>query len=203
MKEKDFNRLSKEMKVAYLERGGIVEPDIPIKVIHYRRLEKKQEKKSNKFKSHKRIRQDVVKRLARELNENLPRSEKWFQKLWAEHKHHNDVYNYAYKGIYIPDVINKQYKYIIEIDGSIHDKHQQKKKDLKRDQYFEKEGYITFRITAYDRIQFDKLVKAIVEYRNKQDYIRRSSDGKHHKRELKRFVDQCIRCKNKALDQDI
>lgn len=203
MKQKDFNKLSKEMKAAYLERGGVVEPDIPIKVIHYRRIEKKEAKKSNKGKGYKRIRQDVVERLAKNLNENLPRTEKWFQKLWAEHKHHNDIYNCVYKGIYIPDVINKQYKYIIEIDGSIHDSKDQKKKDFNRDMYFQKEGYITFRVTAYDRVQFDKLVKAIKEFRNKQDYIRRSSDGKHHRRELKRFVDQCIRCKNKALDRDI
>jgi len=203
MKQKDFNKLSKEMQSAYLERGGVIEPDVPIKIIHYKRTQKKEIIKSNKNKGHRRIRKEVVERLANELKSDLPRSEKWFQKLWAKHKHHRDQYNEAYKGKYIPDVINTQYKYVIEVDGSFHDSDKQKAKDKARDKYFESEGYITFRLKAYDQNQFEQLVSAIKFIRNKQDIIRRSNKSKHHKREVKRFIDQCIRCKNKALDQEL
>ena len=88
-----------------------------------------------------------LERTAARLNRNLPASEKWFQSLWRKHNF-QDKYNKPF-GPYIPDVINEEYKYIIEIDGSIHNTSEQQFKDKKKDAFYKRAGYQVFRI-SYD-----------------------------------------------------
>lgn len=96
------------------------------------------------------------------INKDLPLSEVWFQSKWKldfpDHKLnvYQDKYNYPF-GSYIPDVINLGYKYIIEIDGTIHETPEQKLKDLKKDSYYYKRGYKVFRIKAYDNEAYELL----------------------------------------------
>jgi very-short-patch-repair endonuclease len=87
-------------------------------------------------------------RFALTLNENLPKSEQWFQEKYRDHKHYNDLFNIPI-GYYIPDVSNNLYKYILEIDGSIHDLEEIKVKDLKKEQYYNQNGYRVIRVKAY------------------------------------------------------
>lgn len=109
-------------------------------------------------------------KFAKKLESKLPRSEKWFRDLWKPfqtiHKleYYSDRYNQP-EGPYIPDVINQAYKYVIEIDGSIHDFTSVKLKDAKKEWYFLNRGYKVFRIKAYDLKQFEVVRDTILKLR--------------------------------------
>lgn len=101
----------------------------------------------------------------RKLNENLPKSEQWFQRLYKSFQDSHDQYNMTWAG-YIPDVINKKYKYIIEIDGSIHDREDIKAKDKLKEELYWKSGYAVIRIVAYDIESFKEGLTRILRKRN-------------------------------------
>ncbi|MAF20708.1 MAG: endonuclease domain-containing protein [Candidatus Peribacteraceae bacterium] len=50
-------------------------------------------------------------------------------------------------GPYIADFLCKEHGTIIELDGKIHDKTEQKERDINRDEYLEELGYKILRIT--------------------------------------------------------
>lgn len=109
------------------------------------------------------------------LNKNLPKSEVWFQSKWKlDFKQPDlDLYKDKYNqplGSYIPDVINSGYKYIIEIDGSIHETVIQKFKDKQKDLYYARRGYKVFRIKAYDEATYEECKQNILNI--KQNTIR-------------------------------
>jgi len=116
MKKSKFDTLNSELQLEYLARGGFLEPETPIKTLHYRRYKEKspKKKKSKKTKSQHISKRTLkfVKQKAKELNENLPRSEVWFHELWADFKVHGDEYNAPFHK-FIPDVLNRQYRYPI------------------------------------------------------------------------------------------
>ena len=111
-----------------------------------------------------------IERYAEALNRDLARSERWFQSLWDKHTF-NDYYNHP-MGKYIPDVINFQYRYIIEVDGSVHETPEQKVKDLKKDAYYKSKGYQVFRITysvtdnESNILQYKTVLDAVLKIRN-------------------------------------
>ena len=121
----------------------------------------KRKKKSNSRK----IKRISLRSFAKNLNKNLPKSEVWFQDLYAIHKDPNDLYNKPLH-IRIPDVMNKIYKYIIEIDGSIHDTPKQQYKDYIKDSFYKRLGFKVFRIKAYDINSFNATISSIKELRN-------------------------------------
>lgn len=98
------------------------------------------------------------------LATDLPKSEAWFyRKYFKEHilrqftsKRFQDQFNKPTCNWYIPDVSNKGYRYIIEIDGSFHDRADQKLKDAKKDYNFKKRGYKVIRIKAFDEASYQK-----------------------------------------------
>ena len=96
-----------------------------------------------------------------------PKAEKWFWKLWKELEVYdkNDYSNLPF-GFFIPDVINHKYKYIIEIDEEFHrtDK-QQIKRDHIKDYFYEKQGFTSFRIIAYDQNSFNEVKNGIEKLR--------------------------------------
>lgn len=102
---------------------------------------------------------------AKELQANTPQSELWFYKLYQSYQHPKDLFNKAHKG-YIPDVINYQFRYIIEIDGSVHDTLRQQGRDRVKDNYFKRTGFKVFRIKAYDTFSFDQCIQQLIEFRN-------------------------------------
>lgn len=115
---------------------------------------KKKKRKKKKTKSRRQVYAD-------KLNENLPASEVWFQTKWATDIQQDKLDLYTDKfneplGSYIPDVINRGFKYIIEIDGSIHDTPEQQYKDRKKDAYYLRRGYQVFRIKAYCNISYSE-----------------------------------------------
>ena len=104
---------------------------------------------------------EFVKKRAEELNQNLPKSEIWFHNLYEQYRDKNDLNNHPFHNR-IPDVINKKYKYIIEIDGSVHDTLKQIKVDKKKNDLFIKSSYCVFRVKAFDEQSFNKFLKYIL-----------------------------------------
>ncbi len=92
-----------------------------------------------------------MKIFAAKLEANLPRSEVWFRSLWERHqlKDEHDQYNHVWCRR-IPDLVNHKYRYVIEIDGSYHDKPGQKKIDASKDRFYHAQGYEVYRLPAYN-----------------------------------------------------
>lgn len=106
----------------------------------------------------KKARKQQLEKYSKQLEDNLPKSEAWFRELYLkevfERKHTNpffkDRFNVAINNRYIPDVSNRGYRYIIEIDGSWHDRADVIMQDIKKDHYFKKRGYLVIRIKDKD-----------------------------------------------------
>lgn len=124
----------------------------------------KQEKRRNKrINKKKRIRR--LNAFANKLNQNLPRSECWFKSLYTRHYSiSSDKYNQPVNK-YIPDVVNLEFKYIIEIDGSVHNLDCVKLKDLTKEQVYTKLGFKVFRIRAYNELDYIKVIDELVKIR--------------------------------------
>lgn len=95
---------------------------------------------------------------ALKLEENTPKSELWFYGLYT--KYPNDLYNNAF-GPYIPDVINHNQMYVIEIDGSIHDLPEIQAKDAVKTKFYQSKGYNVYRIKAYDVDSFNACMRKL------------------------------------------
>lgn len=104
---------------------------------------------SEKVASHRKI-------YSERLKKTHTKSEVWFFDLYKSYQDIDDVYNEPL-GNYIPDMANHKYKYVVEIDGSIHDRPDIKEKDLKKDKYYKALGYRVMRIQAYDIQKFNKV----------------------------------------------
>lgn len=101
---------------------------------------------------------------AKELRKKIIPSEQWFMELYKPYRLTYDEFNVLFGG-YIPDVINKQYKYIIEVDGSIHNLKRIQLKDKRKDNRFISLGYKVFRIKAYDMESFFTAIKQLQDLR--------------------------------------
>jgi very-short-patch-repair endonuclease len=120
-----------------------------------------QKQKNNpKPKKTKKERRSRIKKYAKRLRENLPASERWFLDMWPYKELSNIVL-----GNRIPDIMNKDYRYIIEIDGSFHDSPEQKHIDMQKDCYYRSKGYKAFRVKAYDMQSYNECLIAIKELR--------------------------------------
>lgn len=106
------------------------------------------------------------------LEANLPKSEQWFRDLYSKElierklktKLHLDKYNTPVNRKYIPDVHNRGYKYVIEIDGSWHDQPEVQYKDRQKDYYFEKRGYCVIRIKAFNEESYKAGITQLKEH---------------------------------------
>lgn len=94
---------------------------------------------------------------AKKLNDKLAKSEVWFMSLYNNYKDMGDFFNKPL-GNYIPDVSNYTFKYVIEIDGSIHNLERVKAHDIKKNQYYSLHGYKVIRVSAYSEDQFKRLI---------------------------------------------
>lgn len=109
---------------------------------------------------------------AHELNTTkIPKSELWFKELYKDFIHKKDEFNGTLSSKYIPDVINRHFMYIIEIDGTIHKKEFKKNKDRIRTEFFIEQGFTVFRIEAFNIECFKKVITDIVRFRGKKSYI--------------------------------
>ena len=105
------------------------------------------------------------KQFAKSLRNNLPHSERWFFTLYNKHyRIMSDQSNLLFDK-YIPDIINKEFKYIIEVDGSIHDLAWVKRKDAKKTKRYTQLGYRVFRVKHGSIRQYIELIDELVKIR--------------------------------------
>jgi very-short-patch-repair endonuclease len=133
-----------------------------LKMFHKKRKRKKSRKASDKA---RRAQTKRIQKQSKRLKKVLPRSEQWFMKTYHSMQDQYDKFNEVL-GWYIPDVHNPTYKYIIEIDGSYHDRPDQKAKDLRKDLAYRRQGYTVIRIKAYDFASLEAGLKIVLELRN-------------------------------------
>lgn len=66
---------------------------------------------------------------------------------------------------YIPDLINFWFKYVIECDGSIHDREDVKARDARKDKFFRKNGFKVFRVRYGDLATLHKIADKVKKIR--------------------------------------
>jgi very-short-patch-repair endonuclease len=113
-----------------------------------------------KNKSVSRSRKEKLRKFAKSIK-NV-KSEMWFLSFYKPHN--KDQFNVPL-GKYIPDIVNKKLHYVIEVDGSIHDRPFMKKKDQKKDTYYYLKGFKVFRVKAYNETELPSILEAIYEWR--------------------------------------
>lgn len=114
--------------------------------------------KSKRLKSSKKLQE-----FAKEVESIQYPSEVWFRKLYKKRK--GDRYNEP-EGKYLPDLINREFKYIVEIDGSIHNLPRIQAKDRIKEEYYKVHGYVIFRIKAYDMESYKRFENDLDKYLN-------------------------------------
>lgn len=111
-----------------------------------------------------------IEQLARKLRKRQPKSELWFWKRYSELiiqenvTLYRDLSNEPFHGM-IPDVLNRGWKYVIEIDGSIHFSPYQRFKDNQKDAKYRSLGYKVFRIPHGNNEMLDRVLSEIIEIR--------------------------------------
>lgn len=110
-----------------------------------------------------------LKKIGKFLNKNCPKSEQWFMSLYKAHFVSKlDEFNKPFRSKYIPDVSNLVHKYIIEIDGSIHETPEQIEKDRIKDLYYKEHGFVVIRVQAYNNISYIEAIKQLFILRHKK-----------------------------------
>ena len=106
--------------------------------------------------------------IARELRQNETKAEKIVWHLLRNRGFLGLKFRRQHQiGLYIADFYCDELKLILELDGSIHLKKEQKEKDKLRDEYFKSEGFIVFRfknnIVLYrPEVLFQKIEKKLL-----------------------------------------
>jgi hypothetical protein len=133
------------------------------KASRFKKLKRKNSSVRSALKKNEPVNQ---KDLSTYLQFNPPASDRWFQRRWKESGmlHWLDRFN-SCEGPYIPDCINRNKKYVIEVNGSIHETPEMIKKDLEKKRYFESLKFKFFVVKPYDNKSFNELVIAVRELR--------------------------------------
>ena len=118
---------------------------------------------------------------AKELNEEEIESEEWFKEKFIKERIYDLLQVEYNKPIrrFIYDVYCKKYNFVIEIDGSIHDKQFQKEKDLDKDRLSSKYGLHVYRVKAYNDESYHKVIDKISS-RIKREYKKNFKDSLDH-----------------------
>jgi len=130
---------------------------------------KSKRKSASDRKKRKKARKQQLEKYSKQLEDNLPKSEAWFRNLYLKeeiHRNHanpffKDKFNVAINNKYIPDVSNRGYRYIIEVDGSWHDQPDVILRDIKKDYYFKKRGYLVLRVKDNDTESYKTAIEQL------------------------------------------
>lgn len=143
-----------------------------------------------------------VRTKANELNNNLPKSERWFLKRLKEKgillknfdlKPNQELFEK------IPDYVSHKYRVIIEIDGSIHELKHVKENDKKKDKLRTKLGYQVIRVKAYNEISLSSCIYKLKDLKTNYNPI--PSDTKRdikNKKQIEKRRHQQYKCKDKC-----
>jgi very-short-patch-repair endonuclease len=90
------------------------------------------------------------------------KSEQWFLALYEQSglRMTSDQFNIVF-GPFIPDCVNHAYRYVIEVDGSVHDRKDVKERDLRKTAFYQSQGYRVFRVKAFVESSFQKFCKKL------------------------------------------
>ena len=69
---------------------------------------------------------------------------------------------------YIPDLINFWFKYVIECDGSVHDRPDVKARDAAKDRFFRKNGFKVFRVRYGDMEKLKSVAAKVKKIREEK-----------------------------------
>lgn len=100
-------------------------------------------------------------RYAKRLNDNLPKSELWFDGLFKSHPLYSLFLKNQIINKYIVDLLCTEKKIVIEIDGSYHDREDQVARDFIKDMKLKKKGYEVIRVKAYDLDSYSTCIKTL------------------------------------------
>jgi very-short-patch-repair endonuclease len=95
-------------------------------------------------------RRKFIKMVANCLQHNTPKSELWFYEILKKHNMMDMFKKNIPVHTGIPDLVNIEYRIIVEIDGSVHDLEEVQKTDKKRQLEYESVGYDVFRVKHGD-----------------------------------------------------
>lgn len=110
---------------------------------------KSKKKDVKKIKEAKKRKKEAIIRFSKTIPQ--AKSEAWFEEaLVRKQIKRNFFERNAYFGGYLPDYVNKDYKVIIEVDGSIHDLEHVKAHDKRKDSKYRQHGMTIIRVIAYD-----------------------------------------------------
>lgn len=114
-------------------------------------VKRKKTKKGSKKNSRMNI-------FAKRLNEDLPKSEIWFDGKFKSHQFYSQFKKNVVVGKYIVDLLDSRNRIVIEVDGSIHDNEVQKFKDFLKDKYLTDKRYTVIRVVAYDEESYNNCI---------------------------------------------
>lgn len=98
---------------------------------------------------------------AKRLNNNLPKSEVWFDEKFKAYTHYKLFKKNAVIGNYIVDLLDSSNRIAIEVDGSIHDNEVQKFRDFLKDKYLADRQYTVIRVVAYDEESYNNCIQKL------------------------------------------
>lgn len=107
---------------------------------------------------------DYIETRAGELNDNLPKSERWFKAKIKQEWFYRKMgfeFNKPMFGTFIYDLYSENYRLCIEVDGSIHGTPTQEQKDLFKTNDTISKGFHIIRVQAYNDESYNKAVLLI------------------------------------------
>jgi very-short-patch-repair endonuclease len=107
----------------------------------------------------------TLKEFAEALNNDLPKSEVWFKNKFKKELIYNSLVIHYNKpiGKYIFDLYIPKYQVVIEVDGSYHDRNDQKERDAIKDELAKKSGLTCIRVKAYDDSSYDNFINQLTQ----------------------------------------
>lgn len=114
---------------------------------------------------------EVMKKLQNDINEVIEQNRLWFTNLYQKHYSiKSDVFNQSFQNRTIPDIQNKQFKYVIYVIKNANT--EIKAKTLK---YYEVKGYKVYKVVSRDTSSYTNLIQELFKLRGhyshpKQDF---------------------------------
>lgn len=113
---------------------------------------------------------------AKELNKELPRSEKWFREKIKDEWFYRKMgfeFNKPMFGRFIYDLFSTKYRLCIEVDGSAHDNPTQQQKDAFKTELTISKGFSIIRVQAYNDESYAaaiRLIEKLIENHGSKTY---------------------------------
>lgn len=144
---------------------------------------------------------------SKELNENLPKSEVWFNEKFKDTKQSKEMNfkrNQLFRSLYICDLFSLKYRTVIEVDGSYHEREDQIQKDIEKDNNIERYHFKVIRVKAFDEESFLNCLNELDNIISEGSKIKiKSSIIKHYPKEDKVYIRNKIKVDTKDFKKQI